>query len=157
MPAILKYMKGEEINTPPLHPPFIKDGDVIVGQTSNVLLYLAPKIGLAPKVLNKFTFKVMLLTLLQTDVERIWANQIMLTICDVVQETHDTHHPVDVSGWYKEQIPEATRRAKLHCSTRLPKFLEVWRSYSPLSDTYVSSISNESSPNRPQTFSLGIQ
>jgi glutathione S-transferase len=50
VPALMKFMEGEGTDTPPFAPPFIKDGDKVIGQTAVVLDYLAPRIGLAPKV-----------------------------------------------------------------------------------------------------------
>ncbi len=46
----MKIMEGEGTDTPPFAPPFIKEGDKVIGQTAVVLDYLAPRLGLAPKV-----------------------------------------------------------------------------------------------------------
>ena len=46
----MKLMNGSDTDTPPFAPPFIKDGDKVIGQTAVILDYLAPRIGLAPKV-----------------------------------------------------------------------------------------------------------
>jgi hypothetical protein len=35
--------------TPPFAPPFLKAGKLVIGQTANILLYLGPRVGLAPK------------------------------------------------------------------------------------------------------------
>lgn len=45
---------GEGIRTPTFAPPFIKEGDRVIGMTSVVLLHLAPKLGLSPKVYNYY-------------------------------------------------------------------------------------------------------
>src|ERR1700704_2615243 len=34
---------------PPFAPPFLKAGKLVIGQTANILLYLGPRHGLAPK------------------------------------------------------------------------------------------------------------
>ncbi len=60
---------------------------------------------------------------------RVWTQQIQLTIADMVAEAHDTHHPVGAGLYYEEQKPEALRRAKEFCSTRMPKYLQLVRAH----------------------------
>jgi glutathione S-transferase len=55
---------------------------------------------------------------------RIWTHQIQLTIADMVGEAHDTHHPVGVSLYHEDQLPESRRRAAEFCTLRLPKYLQ---------------------------------
>jgi glutathione S-transferase len=93
--------------TPPFAPPYLKDGKKIIGQTSNILLYLGERHGLAPK----------------SEAGRFWTHQIQLTIADLVVEAHDTHHPLGGAFYYEEQKPESKRRAKMFRESRLPKFL----------------------------------
>ncbi len=93
---------------PPFAPPFLKDGETIVGQTAAVLLYLGARHGLAPK----------------NPAGGLWTHQIQLTITDLVAEAHDTHHPVAVSLYYEDQKEEALRRAAEFRENRIPKFLE---------------------------------
>ncbi|ACK51313.1 Glutathione S-transferase domain protein [Methylocella silvestris BL2] len=97
----------EQADRPPFAPPFLKDGDVLIGQTAAILLYLGPKLGLAPRA----------------EAGRLWVHQIQLTIADAVAEAHDTHHPIDVELYYKDQKPEARRRAEAFRRARIPKFL----------------------------------
>src|SRR3546814_5096669 len=47
----------------------------------------------------------------------------VLTIADAVAEAHDTHHPLDVGDWYRNQKEEAVRRARAFREKRMPKFL----------------------------------
>ena len=54
----------------------------------------------------------------------MWTHQIQLTIADLVNEAHDTHHPVGVGLYYEDQKDEALRRAKEFRQSRIPKFLE---------------------------------
>ncbi len=97
----------EHADYPPFAPPFLKDGETIIGQTPAILLYLGARHGLAPK-----------------DPEGgLWTNQIQLTISDFVAEAHDTHHPVAVSLTYEDQKEEALRRAEEFCQNRIPNFL----------------------------------
>jgi glutathione S-transferase len=93
--------------TPSFAPPFLRDGEVIVGQTAAILYYLGPKLGLAPR----------------DERRRLWCHQIQLTIADAVVEAHDTHHPLGGGRYYDEQKPESTRRAAEFRAERLPKFL----------------------------------
>ena len=67
---------------PPFAPPFLVDGDLVVGQTANILFYLGPRLGLAPEV----------------EADRLWINQIQLTLADLLVEAHDVHHPLGVKA-----------------------------------------------------------
>ena len=100
-------MDGARIERPPFAPPFLKAGELLIGQTANILLYLGARHGLAPKA----------------EAGRLWANQLQLTIADLVQEVHDTHHPIASSLYYEDQRKEARRRAEDFRRNRMPKFL----------------------------------
>ena len=103
--VMLRMMKHAE--HPPFAPPFLKDGETVIGQTAAILLYLGARHGLAPK-----------------DPEGgLWTHQIQLTLSDLVAEAHDTHHPVAVSQYYEDQKEEALRRAQDFRDNRIPKFL----------------------------------
>jgi glutathione S-transferase len=104
--AVMLRMMGRTEH-PPFAPPFLKDGETIIGQTAAILLYLGARHGLAPK-----------------DPEAgLWTHQIQLTIGDFVAEAHDTHHPLGVSLYYEDQKQEAMRRAQEFRDNRIPKFL----------------------------------
>ncbi len=92
---------------PPFAPPFLQSGRLIIGQTSNILLYLGPRHGLAPRA----------------ERGRLWTHQLQLTLADFVAEAHDTHHPVAASLYYEDQKKEARRRASDFLRNRVPKFL----------------------------------
>ncbi|WP_020654142.1 glutathione S-transferase [Massilia niastensis] len=92
---------------PSFAPPFLKVGELTIGQVSNILLYLGEQHGLAPR----------------TDPGRLWVHQLQLTIADLVTEVHDTHHPIATSLYYEDQKPEALRRSADFIEERLPKFL----------------------------------
>jgi glutathione S-transferase len=79
----------------------------MIGQTANILLFLGPRLGLAPRA----------------EAGRLWAHQLQLTVADFILETHDTHHPIAGSLYYEEQKPEAKRRASIFIRDRIPKFL----------------------------------
>jgi glutathione S-transferase len=91
----------------PFAPPFLQVGRRLIGQTSNILSYLGARHGLAPA----------------GEAGRSWAQQLQLTIADLVAEVHDTHHPISVAHYYEEQRPEAKRRAAAFRTARLAKFL----------------------------------
>lgn len=92
---------------PSFAPPYLVDGDLVIGQTANILLHLGLRHGLAPKA----------------EAGRLWINQLQLTITDLVAETHDVHHPVGVGLYYEDQKDEAARRAKEFRTQRIQKFL----------------------------------
>ncbi|SCW45234.1 glutathione S-transferase [Rhizobium mongolense subsp. loessense] len=91
----------------PFAPPFLKDGDLIIPHVANILLYLGPKLGLAPK----------------EDGLRYVLNGLQLTITDFVAEVHDTHHPIATSLYYEDQKDEARARSAEFIKERMPKFL----------------------------------
>jgi glutathione S-transferase len=107
-PAMMAFLEGAGIVHIPFAPPFLKDGDVIVGQTAAILLYLGSRIGLAPT----------------DEAGRLWTHQIQLTVTDIVAESYNSHHPIDEDLYFHEQKPEAIHRADVFRRTRLPKFLD---------------------------------
>jgi glutathione S-transferase len=92
---------------PPFAPPFLKAGDLVIGQTANILMYLGAHHGLAPA----------------DEAGRLWAHQLQLTIADFVDEIHDTHHPIASSLYYEDQREEARARAADFLKSRAPKYL----------------------------------
>jgi glutathione S-transferase len=107
LPAMMRILEDPDRPRPPFACPFLKDGDLMVGQTAAILLHLGPKLGLVGA----------------NPADRLWTHQIQLTIADMVAEAHDTHHPVAASLTYEEQKPEAARRAEDFCRNRIPEFL----------------------------------
>ena len=91
----------------PFAPPFLKHGTLVLGHTANILLYLAPRLGLVP----------------EDEPSRLRAHQLQLSITDLYAEVHDTHHPIGSSLYYEDQRPEAARCAASFVAQRLPKFL----------------------------------
>jgi glutathione S-transferase len=105
--AMLRLLDGEEVEHPPFAPPFLRAGRLLIGQTANILLYLGQHHGLAPTA----------------EAGRLWAHQLQLTIADLVDEAHDTHHPIAGSLYYEDQRPEAARRTADFLKARAPKYL----------------------------------
>jgi glutathione S-transferase len=110
LPAMLRLMESDEVQHVPFAPPFLKAGDQLIAQTANILLFLGPRLGLVP----------------EDEAERLWVHQLQLTIADLVSEAHDMHHPIASGLYYKDQKPEALRRAADFTGARLPKFLDYF-------------------------------
>jgi glutathione S-transferase len=106
--AMQKNMHDRSVTHPPFAPPFLRDGDLIVGQTAAILHYLGPQLKLVAR----------------SEQARVWTQQIQLTIADMVAEAHDTHHPVASGLYYEDQKPEALRRAADFRAARIPKFMQ---------------------------------
>ena len=107
VPAMLAFMNGQGTSHIPFAPPFLRDGDVVIGQTAAILLYLGGRIELAPL----------------DEAGRLWTHQIQLTITDIVKEVYNSHHPIDEDMWFHEQKAEAIHRAGVFRKDRMPKFL----------------------------------
>jgi glutathione S-transferase len=104
--AIAPLLEGKSPRAP-FAPPFLKAGKLVIGQTANILLWLAPRHGLVPK----------------SEAARLWAHQLQLTVADWLVEAHDTHHPIGGAFYYEDQKPESARRSAHFTGSRLPKFL----------------------------------
>jgi glutathione S-transferase len=103
--AMMKIMGAK--NTPPFAPPFLKAGQLVIGQTANILFYLGSRHGLAPKA----------------EAGRLWLHQLQLTVTDFVTEVHDTHHPLGPSLYYEDQKAAAKKRTDEFWNERVPKYL----------------------------------
>lgn len=103
--AELQRMMARAEGIPPLAPPFLRVGGKTIAQVANICQFLGRRHGLV------------------TEDTLEHANQLQLTIADLVAEVHDTHHPIATSKFYEEQRPEAIRKAAGFVSQRLPKFL----------------------------------
>jgi len=112
MAAMMRLMESASVTQRPFAPPFLRAGKQLVAQTANILLYLGPRLGLAPK----------------NEAGRLWLHQLQLTIADWVVEAHDVHHPIGGGLYYEEQKREAKRRAEDFRINRLPKFLDYFGS-----------------------------
>jgi len=106
--ALRSVMRQVEMPTALFAPPILQHGDLWLSQSTNIALYLARRHGMVPQELG---------------VQHL-ANQIALTIADLVDEVHDTHHPISVADYYESQKPEARRRAAHFVSARIPKCVD---------------------------------
>lgn len=107
VPAVLACLDGGSTLHPAYAPPVLRDGELLIGQTPNILLHLGRRLGLAPRA----------------EEGRLWLNQLQLTMADWLTEVHDTHHPLSMNQDYEEQKQAAAQRAQDFRETRLPKFL----------------------------------
>ena len=104
---MMRLMESEEVRRPSFAPPFLKAGALLIGQTADILLYLGGQHSLAPAA----------------EAGRLWVHQLQLTIADLVDEAHDTHHPIASSLYYEDQRNEALARAADFRRSRMPKYL----------------------------------
>jgi glutathione S-transferase len=103
---ILAALNGE-IGPHVLAPPILRAGDVVLAQTANITRFVGERHGLAPA----------------DEPGRLAAATIALTIADLVDEVHDTHHPITVAEAYEKQKPAAAERARAFRDKRLPKYV----------------------------------
>jgi glutathione S-transferase len=108
--SLVGYLEAEDIERPPFAPPFLRAADLLIGQTANILMFIGSRTALAPA----------------DEAGRLWAHQLQLTIGDLVQEIHDTHHPVASGLYYEDQKKEARRRAADFLENRVPKYLDYF-------------------------------
>jgi glutathione S-transferase len=107
MAAMLRLLNGDSVKTPSFAPPFLKAGDLLIGQTANILMFLGARHGLAP----------------QDEAGRLWTHQLQLTFTDFIKELHDTHHPISSALYFEQQRQEAQRYSRQFLQTRAPKYL----------------------------------
>jgi len=91
-------------------PPILTWEAFTLSQTPNICLFLAPRLGLVPPGEAAF----------------YQAHHLHLTLLDVVNEVHNTHHPLGVSLYYHDQQAESQRAAATFLRDRLPRFLRYF-------------------------------
>lgn len=104
--SILDVLRRDDLPTALFAPPILQHGELWLSQMPNIALYVARRHGLVPE---------------EPGPQHI-ANQIALTVADLVAETHDTHHPISVADYYEDQKTEAVRRSRHFVEARIPKF-----------------------------------
>src|SRR5437764_1626631 len=121
MAAMMLMMEANR-GMPPFAPPFLKAGNLVIGQTANILLYLGARHGLAPK----------------TEAGKLWVHQLQLTIADLVLESHDTHHPLGPSLYYEDQRAPAKKRSDEFWKERVPKYLGYFEGLTRSGRAYIT-------------------
>lgn len=106
--TVRRYVTGEAPGNPVYAPPILRVGNLVLSQTANIALFLARRFDMVGPE------------------EGTWfrANQIALTIMDVVKEAHDTHHPLGASLYYDDQKEAAKKNADQFLHDRLPRFFK---------------------------------
>lgn len=124
-PLLQKTHTPAAENTPPLAPPLLRHGNLLLSQTANILLYLGPRLGLVP----------------EEEEGRVRVNGLVLTALDLSDEAHNTQwvalvgngggmgliacsHPVGTGLYYEQQKEEAVRCAGQFRDERIPKFFK---------------------------------
>lgn len=109
-PEAVRDVLGGGEQAPAYAPPVLRHGERVFSQTSNICLYLAKELSLVPKSVSAVHT----------------ANQLQLTLQDLLKEAHDTHHPISVAEYYEDQKEAAKRRAAFFVDERIPKYLEYF-------------------------------
>jgi len=107
MEAVLAFYTGKHGGHPVFAPPILKQGDFVLAQTAAICHFLGGRHGLAPS----------------DEAGESHALELQLTLADLVDEVHDTHHPISAALYYEDQKPAAKRRAAHFVTERLPRFL----------------------------------
>ena len=108
--AIMAFRNRQREGHPIFAPPVLKLGDLVIAQTANICRFLGENLGL----------------IANDEVSRLHANQILLTIDDLIVEVHDTHHPLSKDLYYEEQREAAKERVQNFHQERLPKLLKYF-------------------------------
>ena len=107
---LLAFVKGEAPGQPAYAPPILVDGELVLAQSAAICAYLAERHGLAP----------------EDDGGRKQALQLQLTVGDVSDEAHDTHHPVSAALYYEDQKDAAIEASQTFVKERIPRFLDYF-------------------------------
>ena len=108
--AVVAFYAGKTAGHPVFAPPVLKFGELVLAQTAAICHFLGRRHGLSP----------------HDEAGAAHALELQLTIADLVDEVHDTHHPISASLHYEDQKPAAKRRAANFVSERLPRFLDYF-------------------------------
>lgn len=104
---LLAFMQGERPGQPAYAPPILVHGELVLAQSAAICAYLGERHGLAP----------------EEPAKRMQALGLQLTIADVTDEAHNTHHPIATALYYEDQKDAAREASKSFLDERLPRFL----------------------------------
>lgn len=107
---LLAFVQGERPGQPPYAPPILVHGELVLAQSAVICAYLGERHGLAPDEPGK----------------RMQALQLQLTIADVTDEAHDTHHPISAALYYEDQKDAAREASRNFLEQRLPRFVDYF-------------------------------
>jgi len=96
--AVMRIREAAELLVPPFAPPILKVGDLVIAQTAVVCEYVAELAQLHAKTR---------------------APHYAVTILDILDEVHDTHHPLATSLAFEQQRAPAIRASNEFLNGRL--------------------------------------
>ncbi len=105
--VVAQFLHGKGPGFPAFAPPVLVDGEAVISQMPNICRYLGERHGLAPA----------------GEVPRANAAALMMTVGDVVNEVHDTHHPLVAMQTYEQQKDAAKVRAAAFTGGRIATWL----------------------------------
>src|SRR2546427_12589182 len=94
VPALTRFLEGKSDGRLPFAPPFLKAGKLVIAQTANILLWLAPRHDLVPK----------------SQAARLWAHQLPLPIAGWLVEGPGAHSPIRAALYHEGPRAESQRR-----------------------------------------------
>jgi glutathione S-transferase len=110
--VVTTNLDGDRENPNYFAPPLLRHEGLLISQTSNIIMYIGSKLGLAGPT--------------AADAWRV--NALALTALDgLSNEVHDCHHPIAVHLTWEEQKDESVRRSKEWVTKRLPQILAYWQ------------------------------
>ena len=104
----MRFLESRAVRRPPFAPPFLKAGRLVDRPDRRTSCCSSGRGSVSRRA---------------TEADRLWTHQLQLTIADLVDEVHDTHHPIASGLYYEDQKPAAKRRADDFVRNRLPKYL----------------------------------
>jgi len=107
---LLAFVQGEPPGQPAYAPPILVQGELVLAQSAAICAYLGEQHGLAPSEPGK----------------RMQALQLQLTIADVTDEAHNTHHPISAALYYEDQKDAAREASRNFLEQRMPRFLDYF-------------------------------
>jgi len=107
---LLAFVQGEPPGQPAYAPPILVHGELVLAQSAAICAYLGEQHGLAPSEPGK----------------RMQALQLQLTIADVTDEAHNTHHPISAALYYEDQKDAAREASRNFLEQRMPRFLDYF-------------------------------
>ena len=108
--AVAAFWAGKREGHPIFAPPVLKQGELVLSQTAAICHFLGRRHELAP----------------QDEAGQAQALALQLTIADVSDEAHNTHHPISAALYYEDQKDAALEASKKFLGERLPKFLRYF-------------------------------
>jgi glutathione S-transferase len=105
--GVMAYREGVAPGSAHYAPPILRFGELSISQTGVICSWLGERHGLVA----------------DDEASQLRARQLMLTVLDVVDEAHDTHHPIANALYYEDQADAARRSSQAFVSIRLPAWL----------------------------------